>query len=201
MLLPSACLRFFNVSDCNLKKLDVMYVFDAYAMGQRKSNLILDAISVMMFQTNTEQEKIKSGVLTKSCQSHQDTPLSFYASRKEFLSKATSSISDGLSGLLRKLRHHAYQRVNGGRYDAQNVAVIFVDGAKTDYKKLQTEARRVKFGNRIEVFIVVIGNQHAVGRFGTLCSHPLSEHLIHIESFEKLNTLKSSLLPTFCSGF
>ena len=177
-----------------------MYVFDAYAMGQRKSNLILDAISDMMFQTNSEKEKIKSGVLTKSCQSHHDTPLSFYGNRKEFLVKATSSISDGLSGLLRKLRHHAYQRVNGGRYDAQNVAVIFVDGAATDFKKLQTEAKRVKFGNRIEVFIVVIGNQHAVSRFGTLCSRPLSEHLIHIESFEKLNTLKSSLMPTFCSG-
>ena len=177
-----------------------MYVFDLYALGRRKSNLILDAISDLMFQTNTEQQKIKSGVLTKSCQSHHDTPLSFYGNRKEFLSKTTSSISDGLSGLFRKLRRHAYQRVNGGRYDAQNVAVIFVDEATTDFKKLQTEAKRVKFGNKIEVFIVVIGNHHAVSRFGTLCSHPPSEHLIYIESFEKLNTLKSSLLPTFCSG-
>ena len=177
-----------------------MYVFDLYAMGQRKSNLILDAISDMMSQMNAEKEKIKSGVLTKSCLSHQDSPLSFYGDRKEFLSKATSSISEGLSGLLRKLRHHAYQRVNGGRYDAQNDAVIFVDEATTDFKKLQTEAKRVKFGNRIEVFIVVIGNQHAVSRFGTLCSNPPSEHLIYIESFEKLNMLKTSLLPKFCSG-
>ena len=200
MKLKKVEISFDFFSECNLKNLDIMYVFDSYAMGQKKTNLILDSVADLIRLSNRETDSIRSGVLMKSCHNHQDVPLDFYADEKEFRTSVAGIHTKGLSSLLKKLRHHAYQIQNGGRQEAQNVAVIFIDGGMTNFKEIQMEVKRVKFRNQIEVFVVLIGGERVDYQFETLCSEPAANHLITVPSYTALNSLRSVLFPKFCSG-
>ena len=178
----------------------MIYVFDSYSMGQKKTNIIIDFVTEMVRLTRNKNERVKSGMIMQSCNHHQDAPLASYDDVKDFVSSVSTTQSKGLSGLLKKLRHHGYKTQNGGRYEAQNVAVLFVDSSLTNYKEIQMEAKRVKFRNRIEVFLVVIGEVKSNNNFKSLCSEPVSNHLVTVPDYSALSSLTSSLFSKFCEG-
>ena len=173
-----------------------MYVFNSFTMGQKKTNIIMDFISDVIEQTSDHGDSIHSGVLMQSS-SHHNIPLTSNEYAGELLLKSAFSQSKGLSDLLRNLRHHGFRTENGGRYEAQNVAVIFVDGNLSDYHELLMEAKRVEFRSRTELFVIAIGGNADDNGLASLCSKPVSKHIFKVQSFGDLNAIKPELISQF----
>ena len=174
-----------------------MYVFDSFTMGQKKTNIIMDFISDMIEQTADYDGSIHSGVLMQSSSHHHNIPLTSNEYARELLLKSTFSQNKGLSDLLKNLRHHGFRTENGGRYEAHNVAVIFVDGNLSDNHEIQMEAKRVEFRTRTELFVIAIGGSADDNGLASLCSKPASKHLFKVQSFGDLNTIKPELISQF----
>ena len=168
-------------------------------MGQKKTNIIKDFISdVIELTAKDKDDSIHSGVLVQSCSHHHDIPITSNENANDIVSKTSICQSKGLSALLRKLRHHGYRTENGGRYEAQNVAVIFVDGHLSDYHEIQMEAKRAKFRNRIDIFVIAVGGKEVDSSLATVCSEPLSEHLFTVTNYAALSAIKPLLVSKFC---
>ena len=175
-----------------------MYVFDSFTLGQKKTNIIMDFISTIISLTfDDKDDSIHSGVLKQSSSHHHNVPLTSNSYANELLLKTSSFQSKGLSVLLRRLRHHGFRTENGGRYEAQNVAVIFVDGRLSDYHEIQMEAKRAKFRRRIELFVIAIGLKDDSSGLANVCSEPATEHLFTVPSFDALHTIMPKLVSYF----
>ena len=103
-----------------------MDVFDSLTLGQKKTNITMDFIpNIISLKSDDKDDSIHSGVLMQSSSHHHNVPLTSNGYVNELLLKTSSFQSKGLSVLLRRLRHHSFRTEDGGRYEAQNVAVIY----------------------------------------------------------------------------
>lgn len=166
------------------EKMDIMFLFDSYSFGQRKSGVIRQSIGTMI-QNNKfnigDNSNISIGVMSKVCQKEKNIKLSPYRLTSELLYE---SKSDGVDKLLRKVRHHGFDSRHGGRKNAKKMVILFLGEELNNPTRVVLQAKRTAF--KVELFVINIGNKLSKNMLRSVCSKPYDSHLISVPDYEDI---------------
>lgn len=164
--------------------MDIIFVFDSYSFGQRKSSAIRKSISKLI-QNNRfnigDNNNIGIGVMSKVCQKEKNIRLSPYKLTSELLYE---SKSDGIDKLLRKVRRHGFDFRHGGRKNAKKIAILFLGEDLNNPTRVVAQAKRTAF--KVELFVINIGNKLPKNMLRSVCSKPYDKHLISVPDYEDI---------------
>ncbi|XP_076104210.1 matrilin-1-like isoform X2 [Mytilus galloprovincialis] len=177
-----------NIPVCNdLGPLDVLFSYDAFALGSRKSQMINFFIHDVLNSLNFSNGNLQIGRLTDNCPEITDIPIS--ATRN--LSAFASISYPGVPNLLRKM--------NSGfsnREGAKKLGVLFVDDST---ESINNAVRVIKDGIDYKLMVIGIGDKQVTDTAGDLCSYPKHDYFLQVPRYSNLLRARSKLLDKLCT--
>jgi len=165
---------------------DVIFVYDAAALGARKSQLLTSFVHDVTRSLQLSPEYLRIGRRTDNCPSVSDIELISAQENDIFVSLTFP----GIQMLVRKLYD-----VFPGRLDAKNLAVLFVDEST---QNIETATRYLKRDRNFKVMVVAIGDTSMARIASDLASEPLSDYLVNIPTYMSLASSKYEFLQKLC---
>ncbi|XP_041363645.1 uncharacterized protein LOC121379208 [Gigantopelta aegis] len=185
-----------NEPECGRgKRTDIMFLFDAAAMGTTKVGVIQDFVADVIQEFNMAQDATHVGILSSNLH-HDDIKLNMYLDRNSLGKDLRSRDYPELSQLVRNLRLYSFNPANGGRSGAHKMAVLFLDERLRNPAKMMAEILRAKYVN-IEIVVVTIGSQYDKSEVLRIATS--QNHVISIPSFQTLAKSKEAFVRKFCS--
>lgn len=191
-------LYILDTAGCKLESpTDIMYVYDQQYLPTEVSRHIQKGIAEFIVTTFHKFPYVQSGVLTQVAQSVSNLPLGRYSDMDQVTSALVHQQDDNLPLMLVEVRTKGFRDSNGGRVDSRKVAVVFIHDGIDNLKDLDIEARRLKFKDRVEVFVVYIGKT-APHHVRHIASEPSTDHVIHVTSYTDTELWTQAVLSTMC---
>ena len=176
---------------------DIVYVYDQQSLPQGVSGNLLNDIANLITRMFKRFPEVRSGVLTQVDKSVANLPIGLYRDEAHMKSELTTKQDHNLPLMLVELRTKSFHFNNGGRDVARKVAVLFINGILDNYKQLHQEAKRLKFNDNVEVFVVYFGT--AITRdVKQIASYLTHDHVIHVTPGSDTESWKSALLDQMC---
>ncbi|XP_069138667.1 cartilage matrix protein-like [Argopecten irradians] len=178
---------------------DIMFVFDGVSLGLEKSSILRKAIAKIIKSMGLEsRHDQRVGVMSEVYAQSTDARLEEITDQASFEERLDHAKEGKLRSLLRKLRHHAFLPINGGRSNADHVAVLFVDNRAQITPRVIHEAMRALY--KIKLYVVVVGEEGSVPEVERICSFPSEEHLVHIPSYDDVSLSTMPIARKLCEA-
>ncbi|KAL3866044.1 hypothetical protein ACJMK2_043385 [Sinanodonta woodiana] len=177
---------------------DIMFVFDSMAFGYTKTMHIYKFINEIIRYMSIGSGNIRVGLISEICQ-NTDISLDQFSDLTKISNYVASYQTFGLAPYIKQLRIASFDPTRGGRMNARRIAILFVEDIFENVQDVLNEAKRAKFQD-IEMFVVSIGKTITEGYASTMCSSPVTRHLVHIPSFEVLMSYRPTVLENVCYG-
>lgn len=175
-----------------MRPTDLMFVFDAQALGSWRSQSVSQFISKSIAEFNLVADDLRVGREIENCLTGNIALGSaFHSSDLDEVRYQT------FTDMLRRVTRSGMNEENGGRKDAAKMAVIFVDSSQRMNYETFMEARQLK--EKVDFFYVVtVGHNmqtlHLTGLAG-------EGHFISVKSYEELHPLADKLMSAMCDFF
>ncbi|XP_052101556.1 collagen alpha-3(VI) chain-like isoform X2 [Mytilus californianus] len=177
-----------NVPVCNdLGPLDVLFSYDSFALGSRKSQMINFFIHDVLNSLNFSNGNLQIGRLTDNCPEITDIPIS----AGKNLSAFASINYPGVPNLLRKMKSGF-----SNREGAKKLGVLFVDDST---ESIENAVRVIKDGIDYKLMVIGIGDQQVTDSAGDLCSYPKHDYFLQVPRYSNLLRARSKLLDKLCT--
>lgn len=171
----------------------MMFVYDTKALGVSASKIITEFLAKIVTRLDLSSGHLRVGRITDNCPSGGSFQLSNSVSALDFSEIRTPSYAD----LLKKVRRTAFSSEYGGRTNASNVAVMFIDSQMEGLDDmLLDEAKSLK--NTADVMVVSIGGGDMVTKFSDNFSQSL---YMHVNSYTDLDKAADDFLLKMCDYF
>lgn len=174
-----------------------MFVFDSNSLGLKKSTIIRKTIGkitkVMGLESRQDQ---KVGIMTEVHPHGTNSRLSKIQDQVLFEEKLDGAKDGKLKSLLKKLRHHSFLPINGGRPYAEHTAVIFVDNTSHITPAIIREASLTS--SKVKLYVVVIGDEGSVLGADQIYSSPSGIYPLHVPSYEEMASSATSIAKALC---
>ncbi|XP_060073181.1 collagen alpha-6(VI) chain-like [Ylistrum balloti] len=178
---------------------DIMFVYDEVNLGLEKSTILRKAIGKIAKNMGLEsRHDQRVGVMSEIYAHGSDARLTEIRDQTSFEERLSAANDGKLRGLLRKLRHHAFLPVNGGRSNAEHVAVIFLDKSAQITPRVIREAKRTSF--KITVYVVVVGSEESVPDANLISSSPADQFLMHVPTYNDILLSTTSIAKKLCDA-
>jgi hypothetical protein len=175
------------------KNTDMMFIYDTAALGPSKAEAISQFIATVVGGLDLWSGFLHIGRITDNCPTGGNFQLSNKLTSADFTSIGFSSYST----LLKKLRRAGFTSEYGGRDDATNTAVLFIDSDMQDSDKTALNEAKALRGST-EVFIVAIGNSPTITEFSRTFR---GNNYFQVDSFSDLQTSSANFLRKLCYFF
>ena len=161
-----------------------MFVYDAFALGARKSQMIGNFVYDVISSLNSSNSRMQFGRLTDNC------PVSTNIAMGRANSRFAKITFPGIGNLLGEL--NAYFP---GRPATKKLGILIVDESTQGID----EALKVMKGNsNFELMVVAIGDKSATRFAEDLATDPDREYLVQLSKFSSLNTARSKIFEKLC---
>lgn len=174
-----------------------MYVYDHQSLPTEVSNHFQSGIGDLMVETFQRFPDVRSGVLTQVAMSVTNLPLGRYPDADQITEHLTRRQDLNLPLMLVEVRTKSFRVSDGDRVAARNVSVVFIHEELQSYTQLDFEAKRLKFKDRVEVYVVYVGKTvpHHVRQ---IASESNNDHVIHVTSYTDTELWTSAVLSKLC---
>lgn len=177
-----------NIPVCNdLGPLDVLFSYDAFALGSRKSQMINFFIHDVLNSLNFSNGNLQIGRLTDNCPEITDIPIS----AGKNLSAFASINYPGVPNLLKKMKSGF-----SNREGAKKLGVLFVDDST---ESIDNAVRVIKDGIDYKLMVIGIGDNQVTDSAGDLCSYPKHDYFLQVPRYSNLLRARSKLLDKLCT--
>lgn len=175
-----------------MKPTDLLFVFDAQALGSWRSQSISQFISKSMAEFALGSENFRVGREIENCPSG-NIPIGSALHSSDLDMVKFPSFTD----MLKRINRYRMSDENGGRKNASKMAVLFVDPSQSMNFETFTEARRLK--ESVDFFFVVaIGHNMQTLHLTSLAGEGQS---ISVNSYDELHPLADKLMSAMCDFF
>ncbi|KAK3582071.1 hypothetical protein CHS0354_013449 [Potamilus streckersoni] len=174
---------------------DLLFTYDSVAIGSWKSQTISQFIGALVngFERNG---LVRVGRLTSDCQRSGNIALTQELSNVAFSKLEFTTFTH----LIRKVRRHGFSVEQGGRTDARRIVVMVVDEELEDVNsEMIGEAQNLN--KEAEVYVIVIGkgnNLPLVHELTMVKGEVDQGHIINVDSYQKIFSVKEELLGRLC---
>ena len=175
-----------------MKPTDLMFVYDAQALGSWRSQSVSHFISKSVSEFNLATDDLRVGREIGNC------PDGNIALGSALHSTDLDEVKfPTLTEMIRRVRRGKMSEENGGRKDASKMAVLFIDSSQRMNFVTFMEARKLK--ESVDFFYVVtVGHNmqtlHLTGLAG-------EGHFISVKSYDELHPLADKLMTDMCDFF
>lgn len=171
----------------------MMFIYDTKALGVQSSEVITRFLAKIVARLDLGGGHLRVGRITDNCPSGGSFQLSNQVSALDFSEIRLPSYTD----LLRKVQRTAFSSEYGGRSDATNVAVLFVDSEMTGLDDaFINEAKQMKQSS--DVFVVSIGNGNMITKLSEGFQSSLQ---LHVNSASDLDKAVDNFIMQLCDFF
>ncbi|OWF48412.1 cartilage matrix protein-like [Mizuhopecten yessoensis] len=178
---------------------DIMFVFDGVSLGLEKSTVLRKAIGKIAKNMGLESKQDQRvGVMSEVYAHGTDSRLAEIRDQESFEERLDNAKEGKLRTLLRKLRHHSFLPINGGRSNAEHVAVLFLDRRSEITPLVIHEAIRTAF--KIKLYVVVVGDEGSVPDADRMCSSPPDRYLLHVPTYADVSASTVSIARQICDA-
>lgn len=175
------------------KNTDMMFIYDTKALGVEASKVITEFLVRIASRLDLRSGHLHVGRITDNCPSGGSFQLSNKVSALDFSEIHLPTYTE----LLTKVRRSAFSSEYGGRSDAANVAVLFVDSEMQGFDDaFINEAAQLK--TQANTFVVSIGNDQIVSKF---IDNFNRNRQLHVNSYTDLNKAVDEFLSQLCDFF
>lgn len=168
----------------------MMFVYDTAALGPAKSEVISGFISQIVSNLDLSSGYLHLGRVTDNCPTGGNFQLSNRLAAADFTSIGFSSYSN----LIKKVRRAGFTAEYGGRNDATNAAVLFVDSEMNGSDGSALREAKELLGSS-EVFVVTIGNSQTIREFSRSFR---GNNYLHVDSYTDLPSAANTFLNQIC---
>lgn len=175
---------------------DVTFIYDSSAIGLYRSKIIRKSIGSLIKTMDFNSNKVRVGVLSKTCSKQKNIFLKDYKQKMEFIKKLNGDESDGLSNLLRKYRLKYQKKLPMNSIHHRSIVVVFLDEDLTFLENASRESKRVSF--KSDIFVMSIGENISKHHAEKLCVNP-SHCLFHTEHYSELPFKIHEMFRTICA--
>ena len=166
---------------------DVIFMYDAAALGARKSRLITSFVHGITRQLQTMPNKLRIGRKTDNCPSKADVDLQATSDRRAFANIDFPGIENMFRNLIRTFPN---------RLDSKNLAVVFVDEST---QSIEMATRVLKGDVNFHVMVVAIGDISLLRVASVLATHPAtSQYIVHIPSYMDMKSSDYQFMQKLC---
>ncbi|KAL4222708.1 hypothetical protein ACF0H5_018749 [Mactra antiquata] len=175
-----------------MRPTDLLFVFDAQALGSWRSQSISQFISESLSEFSLSAPELRVGREIENC------PSGNIALGSAFKHTDLDEVRyQTFTNMLRRVHRDRFSEENGGRVNASKMAVIFVDASQRMNYETFLEATRLK--ESVDFFYVVtIGHNmqtlHLTGLAG-------EGKFISVKTYEELPLLTDKLMSAMCDFF
>ncbi|XP_069138671.1 collagen alpha-4(VI) chain-like [Argopecten irradians] len=175
---------------------DVMFGFDSAAMGSYRSAHVRNMIAnVTGYFGNMDDGTMQAGLFRGIC-NEKDIYLNEFKSKEDFVSDLKNA-NEVSRDILNDMKDVGYAAAYGGRKKARKIAVIFIDDSTTDLDKVIDEIVQAR-SEKIEVFVVAIGDDLELDDLVDVLDTPVEEHLVTASSHVDLDSMQASFSDMLC---
>lgn len=114
----------------------------------------------------------------------------------DFITKLDGIRMPDNSEMLRKARRMAHR----GRKGVQKTLVLFYDKNVDITKKTLQEAKRNRFGDKMETYVVAVGDHVDMHAMGLIANGPRNTHLYKVQDYQLLHSKHKDILDLVCKG-
>lgn len=172
-----------------------------FAMPQEADAAQVNDILSMMAKLTDElhmgDDAVKIGMVPKECISLPGISLTSQLDTDsviEIFGKEYSAAATGKN--IKYMRKKGFSEDNGGRNNAQKMAIVILDSKSSNYKQSVIEAAKAKH-NKVEMFVISIGDNVSMEELKQIASHPLERHVIKVGSYATLGQIIPSIVEKF----
>ncbi|KAL4227330.1 Trimeric coiled-coil oligomerization domain of matrilin [Mactra antiquata] len=179
---------------CQVKQnTDLMFIYDTANFGPIKTDAISEFMTEVVSGLDMASGYLHVGRITDNCPTGGNFQLSDKLSAADFQSIQFSSYSN----LIKKVNRAGFTSEHGGRDDASNAAVLFID---SDMSGLDDQALQEaqSLGNSSEVFVISIGRGPIINQFAQSFR---GNNFFQVNSFSELRTSAKKFLTKLCYYF
>lgn len=175
-----------------MRPTDLIFVYDAQALGSWRSQSVSQFISKSVAEFNLATDDLRVGREIENCPTG-NIPIGSALHNSDLDEVRYQTFTD----MLRRVTRSRMSEENGGRKEAAKMAVIFVDSSQRMNYETFLEARNLK--DRVDFFYVVtVGHNmqtlHLTGLAG-------EGHFISVKSYDELHPLADKLMSAMCDYF
>lgn len=171
----------------DLGALDVLFSYDSFALGSRKSQMINFFIHDLLNSIDFSNGNLRVGRMTDNCPEITDIPIGSNVNISDF----TSTDYPGIPSLLKRMKTGF-----SNRQDVKKLGVLFVDEST---EKINNAIRVLKDGIDYNLMVVGIGDERITEAAGDLCSYPKHDYFIQVPKYSNLLRARSKLLDKICT--
>lgn len=171
----------------DLGALDVLFSYDSFALGSRKSQMLNFFIHDILNSLDFSNGNLQVGRMTDNCPEITDIPIGPLTNVSDFASTAYP----GIPSLLSRMKTGF-----SNREDVKKLGVLFVDES-TD--KIKNAITVLKDGIDYNLMVVGIGDPRITEAAGDLCSYPKHDYFIQVPKYSNLLRARSKLLDKICT--
>lgn len=168
--------------------MDVLFTYDSFALGSRKSQMINFFIHDVLNSLDFSNGNLQVGRLTDNCPELTNIPIS----AGKNLSAFAITTYPGISSLLQKMNSSF-----SNREDAKKLGVLFLDDST---EGIERAIRVIKMGLDFKLMVIGIGDHKTTDSAGDLCSYPKHDYFLQVPKYASLLRIRSKLLDKLCTS-
>lgn len=178
-----------NLPLCSgLGAMDVVFAYDSFALGSRKSQMINFFIHDILNSLDFSKGNLQVGRLTDNCPEFTNIPIS----AGKNLSAFANIVYPGISNLLQKMNSSF-----SNRDDVKKLGVLFIDDST---EGIERAISVLKAGLDYKLMVIGIGEEKSTEPAGDLCSYPKHDYFLQVPAYSSLLRARSKLLDKLCTS-
>lgn len=145
-----------------------------------------------------KDDNIRIGLVPKNCDTLPDINVDGSESRDDLLAKLDRVIAEqgSIDSVIRYMRKNSFSTDSGSREHSKKIGVVIVEEGDNLYKS-KIEALKAREAG-IEIFVIGVGSDIKFYRLKSIASHPASEHVFRVKSYDELPPILRKVENAIC---